>query len=249
MELKRSGRREEADQLQKDAINGASQPEQIAALLPGVVQTNDYETALTLLDRLNELKVDTSANQGQNPNAPFNYAQYVSTPEYQSQILAQLMAKRAQKKSVSDIPGLWDRYTRGGGAHWRWVDGVEYSYSVGHYDEERDGVVRCVTTASIDLAPHYFRYPDGPGRPLDGHVTRARSPCSVEFENDPMFVPRRKQLGLLDLGDRCIDLDVEAERLIRAALERGWTGRDGRKLAFDGWPLFGLERPTQVVRL
>ena len=110
MELKRSGRREEADQLQKDAINGASQPEQIAALLPGVVQTNDYETALTLLDRLNELKSDTSANQGQNPNAPFNYAQYVSTPEYQSQILAQLMAKRAQKKAVSDIPGLWDRY-------------------------------------------------------------------------------------------------------------------------------------------
>ena len=110
MELKRCGRREEAAQLQKDAINGATQADQIAALLPGVVQTNDYETALTLLDRLNELKSDSSANQAQNPNTPFNYAQYVSTPEYQSQILAQLMAKRAQKKAVSEIPGLWDRY-------------------------------------------------------------------------------------------------------------------------------------------
>lgn len=146
-------------------------------------------------------------------------------------------------------PGLWDSYTHAAGHYWRWVDGIEYSYSVDHYEEERDGVMRCVTIVSIDLAPHYFRYPDGPGRPLDGHVSRARSPCNVEFENDPMFVPRRKPLGLLDLGDRCIDLDVEAERLIRAALERGWTGRDGRKLAFDGWRLFGLERPTQVVML
>ena len=40
----------------------------------------------------------------------FNYGQYLSTPEYQSQILSQLMASRAKKKALNDVLGLWDRY-------------------------------------------------------------------------------------------------------------------------------------------
>ena len=111
MELKRAGRKEEADKMMSDAIDNAKDPVQIASLLPHVVQHNDYETALKLLDRLAEIK-DNSAPQTQNPNAGFNYNQYVSTPEYQSQILAQLMAKRAQKKSIGDVLVLWDRYLK-----------------------------------------------------------------------------------------------------------------------------------------
>ena len=109
-ELKRAGRKEEADNMLKNVISEAKEPLQIASLLPFVVQKNDYDTAITLLDRLAELKDDGAANQAQNLNGAFNYAQYVSTPEYQSQILAQLMAKRAQKKAIGDVIGLWDRF-------------------------------------------------------------------------------------------------------------------------------------------
>ena len=112
MELKRAGRKEEADKLLKEAIAGAKEPVQIASLLPGVVNTNDYETALSLLDRLAELKDDATSNLNQNPNLGFNYAQYVLSPDYQSQILAQLMAKRAKKKSIADVLTLWDRYLK-----------------------------------------------------------------------------------------------------------------------------------------
>jgi hypothetical protein len=152
------------------------------------------------------------------------------------------------------LPGLWETYAHAGATwRWVWVDGIEYSYLVSHHEEARGGHgenMCCVTSVSIDLAPHYFRYPDGPNRPpLNGHVSRACNPCYVEFVNDPMFIPRRQPLGILDLGERQIDLAVEAERLIRGALERGWTGRDTHKLRFDGWALFGLERPTQIVTL
>jgi hypothetical protein len=149
-----------------------------------------------------------------------------------------------------NLPGLWNAYAPAAGSVWRWVDGIEYSYFVGHHAQEREGQMRCLTTITIDLAPHYFRYPDGPNRPpLNGQVTRARNPCCIEFENDPMFIPRRQPLGILDFGERGIDLDVEAERLIRAALAHGWTGRDTQKHRLDGWAIFGLERPTQIVTL
>ena len=111
-ELKRAGRKDEAVKMFQDMISAAKEPVQIATLLPEIVQKNDYATAVTLLDRLAEIKDDGSANQAQNPNGAFNYAQYVSTPEYQSQILAQLMAKRAQKKEIGDVLGLWDRYLK-----------------------------------------------------------------------------------------------------------------------------------------
>ena len=109
-ELKRAGRKDEADKMLSDKIREAKEPLQIASLLPYAVQKNDYDTAISLLDRLAETKDDGAANQTPNPNGAFNYAQYVSTPEYQSQILAQLMAKRAQKKAIGDVLGLWNRY-------------------------------------------------------------------------------------------------------------------------------------------
>ena len=107
-ELKRSGRKDEADTMLKDAIKNAHEPAQIGSLLSTVVQQNDYETALKLLDRLAEVKTDSAPSQ--NPQFGFNYAQYMTSPEYQSQILAQLMANRAQKKAMNDVLGLWDRY-------------------------------------------------------------------------------------------------------------------------------------------
>jgi tetratricopeptide (TPR) repeat protein len=109
-ELKRAGRKDEADKMLNDVISAAKEPAQIASLLPEVVQKNDDATAIILLDRLAEFKDDEGANQTQNPNGVFNYAQYVSTAEYQSQILAQLMSKRAKKKAIGDVLELWDRY-------------------------------------------------------------------------------------------------------------------------------------------
>ncbi len=109
-ELKRAGRKDEADKMLNDKISEAKEPLQIASLLPNVVLKNDFKTAITLLDRLAELKDDGAANQAPNPYGGFNYAQYVSSPEYQSQILAQLMAKRAQKKATGDVLELWNRF-------------------------------------------------------------------------------------------------------------------------------------------
>lgn len=108
-ELKRAGRTEEAEKMLQDRIDTAKSPIQIASVLPGTIQRGDYATAMKLLQRLTELKPETPAGPpGQGVN--FNYAQYVSTPEYQSQILAQLMANRAQKKEYGDVLTLWDKY-------------------------------------------------------------------------------------------------------------------------------------------
>lgn len=106
-ELKRAGRKEEADKMLEDAIASAKSSLQIASVLPGTIQRGDYETAMKLLDRMLDFKSETSAAA---PGANFNYAQYVSTPEYQAQILAQLMGNRAQKKELKDVLALWDRY-------------------------------------------------------------------------------------------------------------------------------------------
>jgi tetratricopeptide (TPR) repeat protein len=107
-ELKRAGHTEDADQLFQQTLQAAKSPMQIASVMAGTIQRGDYVTTMKLLDRLAEMKSDTSANAtagGYN-----NYSQYVSTPQYQAQILAQLMAKRAQKKELGDVLGLWDRY-------------------------------------------------------------------------------------------------------------------------------------------
>lgn len=37
-----------------------------------------------------------------------------------------------------------------------------------------------------------------------------------------------------------VDLRAALERLVRAALARGWTGRDMNKLEVDGWQALGL---------
>lgn len=105
-ELKRAGRAEEAEKMYREAIEAAKSPMQIASVLSGTIQRGDYQTALKLLDRMAEMKQDPTPSQI-NYN---NYAQYLSSPQYQSQMLAQLMGKRAQKNELNDVLALWDRY-------------------------------------------------------------------------------------------------------------------------------------------
>lgn len=132
---------------------------------------------------------------------------------------------------------------------WWWADGIEYSRMLAHGHETRDGSPICVTTLTIDLAPHYFRYPDGPGsRPLNGHVERARAPLRVHFEGAPLVVPRVTSDRVIDLGERRFDLLALAEDFLREGLRRGWTGRDGRVGSLDGWESLGVVPPARVVR-
>lgn len=107
-ELKRAGRTEEAARMLDEAIASAKSSMQIAAILPGTIQRGDFETAMKLLDRLAEVKSEAPVAQG----SVFNYAQYISSPDYQAQILGQLMGNRAQKKELKDVLALWDRYLR-----------------------------------------------------------------------------------------------------------------------------------------
>ena len=106
-ELKRSGRKAESRKLMSDAILNAKEPAEIYSVMLGTIQRDDYDTAIRLLDRLAELPV---ANTASSTSQGFNYAQYVSTPQYQSQLLGQLMANRARVKKLDDILGLWRRY-------------------------------------------------------------------------------------------------------------------------------------------
>lgn len=132
---------------------------------------------------------------------------------------------------------------------WWWADGIEYTRMLAHGHEMRDGAPICVTTLTIDLAPHYFRYPDGPGsRPLNGHVERARAPLRVHFEGAPLVVPRVTSDRVIVVGERRFDLLALAEDFLREGLRRGWTGRDGRARALDGWELLGVVAPARVVR-
>lgn len=146
-------------------------------------------------------------------------------------------------------PGLSSWYEPHGSG-WLWVDEREYHVSIGHHHEERDGHWTCITTLVGDLAPHYFRWPDGPDRPpLDGHRERARAPFTVELVGDPAVVPRVEPVGILENGERRIDLGEERERFVRLARSRGWTGRDGKRLVIDGWEALGLSPPTRVEAL
>ncbi|HEY4262666.1 MAG TPA: tetratricopeptide repeat protein, partial [Schlesneria sp.] len=105
-ELKRADRKDDADQLFQQTLQAAKSPMQIASVMAGTIQRGDHAITLKLLDRLAEMKTEASNTT----SGGYNYAQYVSTPEYQAQILAQLMAKRAQKKELGDVLSLWDRY-------------------------------------------------------------------------------------------------------------------------------------------
>lgn len=132
---------------------------------------------------------------------------------------------------------------------WWWADGVEHTRMLGHGHEMRDGAPICVTTLTIDLAPHYFRFPDGPGsRPLNGHVERARAPLRVHFPGAPLVVPRVTSDRVIVVGERRLDLFALAEDFLREGMRRGWTGRDGRALALDGWEVLGVVAPERVVR-
>lgn len=109
IELKRSGRTEEANRMQADAIESAKTAAQIASLLSGVIERKDYSSAMKLLDRLADLKPESTA-----PSSPnvFNYQQYVQSPEYQAELIASLMAGRAKKKEQNEILPLWDRFLK-----------------------------------------------------------------------------------------------------------------------------------------
>lgn len=175
------------------------------------------------------------------------YDHGVVTPSLAALLDAMLEARSSddEEEEERSVPGLTEWYAPHGGG-WIWVDEIEYQLFVHHHHEARDGVWTCITSLTGDLAPHYFRWPDGPDRPpLDGHRERARAPFTVTFVGDPQVLPRALPVGLLAHGERRIDLAVEGERLVRAALAHGWTGRDGRKFAFDGWALFGLSAPAR----
>ncbi len=116
-ELKRSGRKDEAEKMYADALAKAKEPTEIASILHGTMQRGDFETALKLLDRLAELAAKPGTQSTTTAAGNFNYAQYVSTPQYQSQILGQLMSKRVranQKAKRDDVLDgvfpLWQRY-------------------------------------------------------------------------------------------------------------------------------------------
>jgi hypothetical protein len=152
-----------------------------------------------------------------------------------------------------DLPSLLELFAsqtplperRGSHRHaWHWVDGIEHGLSIGHHHVQRGEGWVCMTSLLGDLAPHYFRYPDGPGSPpLDGHRARARAPFTVELEGDPSRVPRALPLGVIPTPSGPLDLLDEAERFVRAAHASGWTGRDTRRVTLDGWSVLGLERP------
>ncbi len=118
-ELKRSGRKDEAEKMYADALAGAKEPGEIATVLQGTVQRGDFDTALKLLDRLTELIAKQGTQPTPTASGNFNYTQYVSTPQYQSQLLSQLMSVRvranqkAKKENLLDgVFPLWERYLK-----------------------------------------------------------------------------------------------------------------------------------------
>lgn len=106
-ELKRAGRTDEADAMLKQAVESATSPIQIASVLAGTIQRGDHAMAIKLLERLTAMKPESPPAL---TGGAFNYAQYFTGPQYQSQILAQLIAQRAQKNEMNDVLALWDQY-------------------------------------------------------------------------------------------------------------------------------------------
>ena len=109
-ELVRSGRKEEAETLRKETIQSAKTQLEIASLIPGAVQKNDFELSLSLLNRLNELKAEPSSNPTAASRGNFNYALNQLTPEAMAQSVGQLMDKRVQSEQIKDVLALWDWY-------------------------------------------------------------------------------------------------------------------------------------------
>jgi hypothetical protein len=131
-----------------------------------------------------------------------------------------------------------------------WVDDLEYQFGFEHWHNNPGGVPTCISTLWIDLARHYFRYPDGPGsKPLTGHVRRACARIDVNFTGAPTIIPRVVPDRILLVGDERIDLRAHGEQFVRSALARGWTGRDGRSIVLDGWAELGLVAPERIVIL
>lgn len=110
LELKRCERTDDAQALLKTAVDNATEPDQIAMLLSDVVQLHDYSNTMTLLNRLAARPTNVAPNSWMTSTGAFNYAQYVLSPEYQSEILTGLIAWRAKKKAMGDVLELWDRY-------------------------------------------------------------------------------------------------------------------------------------------
>ncbi len=109
-ELIRSGRKDEAEALRKETIQSAKTQLEIASLIPGAVEKNDFELSLSLLNRLNELKADPSSNPTASSRGTFNYALNQLTPEAMAQSVCQLMDKRVQSEHIKDVLALWDWY-------------------------------------------------------------------------------------------------------------------------------------------
>ena len=109
-ELIRSGRQAEAETLRKETIQNAKTQLEIASLIPGAVEKNDFELSLSLLTRLNELKADPSSNPTATSRSTFNYALNQLTPEAMAQSVGQLMDKRVQSEQIKDVLALWDWY-------------------------------------------------------------------------------------------------------------------------------------------
>ena len=103
-ELKRSGRKDEAEALLKETIQGAKSQTEIATLINAAVERNDFDGVMGLLNRLSELKTDPASLPSK---ARTNSSLMAET---QAQTLGKLMDKRAQKGKFSDVLTLWDWY-------------------------------------------------------------------------------------------------------------------------------------------
>lgn len=109
-ELKRSGRKDEAEVLLKETVQNAKSPLEIATLIPPAVEQNDFARVMRLLHRLTELKSETNSIPSQNTRPTGGNSAYLLTPESQAQTLCKLMDKRAQKNKLDDLLELWDWY-------------------------------------------------------------------------------------------------------------------------------------------
>ena len=109
-ELKRSGRKEEADTMLKETIQNAKSQIEIAWLIPSAVDRNDFDGAMKLLHRLSEMPSDNSVGQVPRSAVGVNMAQRMLSPDTQVQTLGRLMDKRVQKKMIGDVLTLWDWY-------------------------------------------------------------------------------------------------------------------------------------------
>lgn len=110
------------------------------------------------------------------------------------------------------------------------INGVEYSWSYGHFHEQHEGKWRCVTMGMGELF-------------VAGTVSSERAPVEVRFVGDPVISPRMERVGIVRVGDRKLDLGREGRRFIALALERGWTGKR-QKLTLDGWETLSIPTPV-----